>query len=92
MRRKQNHNKTQQNNMEEENEYKASIERQRRIIEGVATWEEIRVEFERLKSDHRLNNATIAKWFGYSGERSFNTAKRNRKVVQGIVTLWLVTA
>ena len=54
-------------------------------------WEIVKQEYDRLKFDHRLTDADIASWFDYANVNSFRTSKAYRRVVTGVVRVWLKT-
>lgn len=54
-------------------------------------WEIVKEQYERMLSDHRISEVEIAAWFGYKNKISFKQSSAYRRVVLGIVRLWLRT-
>lgn len=54
-------------------------------------WEIVKQEYNRLLSDHRLSETEIAADFGYKSRATFKQSTAYKRVVTGIVRLWLKT-
>lgn len=62
-----------------------------KILNDPPDWPTVKAEFERFKRENELTNADIAKHLGYVSGVTFRANKAYKKVVTGIVRLWLVT-
>jgi L-amino acid N-acyltransferase YncA len=62
-----------------------------KIFNDPPDWPTVKAEFERFKRENDLTNAIIAKHLGYASGVTFRANKAYKKVVTGIVRLWLVT-
>ena len=62
-----------------------------KIFNNPPEWEAVKLEFERFKRENNLTNAKIAEYLGYSSGVTFRANGAYKKVVTGIVRLWLVT-
>lgn len=54
-------------------------------------WEIVREQYERMCGDHRITEAEIASMFGYKNKISFKQSSAYRRIVLGIVRVWLRT-
>lgn len=54
-------------------------------------WEIVKEQYERMCADHRIGEAEIAAWFGYKNKISFKQSSAYRRIVLGIVRVWLRT-
>lgn len=61
------------------------------IFNNPPDWPTIKSEFERFKRENNLTNAKIAEYLGYASGVTFRANGAYKKVVTGIVRLWLVT-
>ena len=62
------------------------------ILKGeTPEWSDLKLEFERMKYDHRLKDADIALIFGYKDAGSFRRSRAHRERVREIVWFWLKT-
>ena len=62
-----------------------------KIFNNPPEWESVKLEFERFKRENNLTNAKIAEYLGYASGVTFRANVAYKKVVTGIVRLWLVT-
>jgi L-amino acid N-acyltransferase YncA len=62
-----------------------------KIFSNPPDWPTVKAEFERFKRENDLTNAKIAAMLGYVSGVTFRANKAYRKVVTGIVRLWILT-
>ena len=61
------------------------------ILNNPPDWETIKLEYKRYKRENNLNDEKIALIKGYKSANSFRNNDAYKKVVTGIVRLWLIT-
>lgn len=61
------------------------------IFNNPPEWEFVKLEFERMKRENNLTNEKIADLMGYSSRLTFRSNRAYKRVVTGIVRIWLVT-
>ena len=62
-----------------------------KIFSNPPDWPTVKAEFERYKRENNLTNARLAEYLGYASGVTFRANKAYKKVVTGIVRLWLAT-
>jgi hypothetical protein len=62
-----------------------------KIFNDPPDWPTVKAEFERFKRENDLTNDKLAEYLGRSSGVTFRANKAYKKVVTGIVRLWLVT-
>jgi hypothetical protein len=62
-----------------------------KIFSNPPDWPTVKSEFERFKIENDLTNAKLAEYLGYASGVTFRANKAYKKVVTGIVRLWILT-
>lgn len=62
-----------------------------KIFNDPPDWPTVKAEFERFKLENDLTNDKIAQMIGAKNGNSFRNNKAYKKVVTGIVRLWILT-